>query len=97
MAFWAAVVFVGLGNKAYLAVSDFYCSRQSFDVTGVWTNTGSWFKRNVAIPATFGYRCAQNVWWATIPSRIQTLTITVFLWMNVVFCVHGYRIIDDNV
>ncbi|PTB63301.1 hypothetical protein BBK36DRAFT_1171544 [Trichoderma citrinoviride] len=97
MAFWAAVVFVGLGNKAYLAVSDFYCSRQSFDVTGVWTDTGSWFKRNVAIPATFGYRCAQNVWWATIPSRIQTLTITVFLWMNVVFCVHGYRIIDDNV
>lgn len=97
MVFWAAVVFVGLGNKAYLAASQIFHSHQSFDLTGTWTETGSWFKRNVTIPATFGYRCAQNVWWATIPSRIQTLTITTFLLMNVVFCVHGYRIIDDNI
>ncbi|KAL7809447.1 ferric reductase like transmembrane component domain-containing protein [Trichoderma gracile] len=97
MVFWTVVVFVGLGNKAYVAASQIRSVRQSFDVIGLWTETRSWFKRNVAIPATFGYRCAQNVWWATIPSRMQTLTITVFLLMNVVFCVHGYRIIDDNI
>ncbi|PTB72342.1 hypothetical protein M440DRAFT_1405738 [Trichoderma longibrachiatum ATCC 18648] len=97
MVFWVAVVFIGLGNKAYLAASQMYRSHQSFDMIGIWTETGSWFKRNVAIPATFGYRCAQNVWWVTIPSRIQTLTIAAFLVMNVVFCVHGYRIIDDNI
>ncbi|KAK1240407.1 hypothetical protein MKX07_004435 [Trichoderma sp. CBMAI-0711] len=97
MVFWVAVVFVGIGNKAYLAVSQMHRSHQSFDISGIWTETGSWFRRNVTIPATFGYRCAQNVWWATIPSRIQTLTIAAFLLMNVVFCVHGYRIIDDNI
>ncbi|KAL7941304.1 ferric reductase like transmembrane component domain-containing protein [Trichoderma barbatum] len=96
MIFWAAVVFVGVAYKAHLAISQLYCSRHSFDSVGVYTETGSWFKRNVAIPATFGYRCAQNAWWATIPPRIQTLTITVFLLMNIVFNVHGYRIIDEN-
>ncbi|KAL6856373.1 ferric reductase like transmembrane component domain-containing protein [Trichoderma novae-zelandiae] len=96
MVFWAAVVFVGLGNKTYLAVSQMYCSHHSFDSVGIRTDTGSWFKRNVTIPATFGYRCAQNVWLATIPPRIQTLTITVFLLMNIGFCIHGYRIIDDS-
>ncbi|UKZ58305.1 hypothetical protein TrVGV298_012173 [Trichoderma virens] len=96
MIFWGAVVFIGVAYKIYLAISQLLLSRSSFDSVGIWTETGSWFKRNVAIPATFGYRCAQNVWWATIPPRIQTLTIALFLLMNIVFNIHGYRIIDEN-
>ncbi|KAK4082417.1 uncharacterized protein Triagg1_2229 [Trichoderma aggressivum f. europaeum] len=96
MVFWVAVVFVGLAYKVHLAISQLYCRQHNFDNIGIWTETGSWFKRNITIPATFGYRCAQNVWWATIPPRIQTFTITMFLIMNIVFCIHGYRIIDEN-
>ncbi|KAL6814399.1 ferric reductase like transmembrane component domain-containing protein [Trichoderma sp. SZMC 28015] len=96
MVFWVAVVFVGVAYKVHLAITQL-CGRQNnFDSVGIWTETGSWFKRNIIIPATFGYRCAQNVWWATIPPRIQSLTITLFLIMNIVFCIHGYRIIDEN-
>ncbi|KAM6479473.1 ferric reductase like transmembrane component-domain-containing protein [Trichoderma sp. SZMC 28011] len=96
MVFWVAVVFVGVAYKVHLAISQLYGRQHNFDSVGIWTQTGSWFKRNITIPATFGYRCAQNVWWATIPPRIQSLTITVFLIMNIVFCIHGYRIIDEN-
>ncbi|KAL7954017.1 ferric reductase like transmembrane component domain-containing protein [Trichoderma compactum] len=97
MVFWAAVVFVGVAYKVHLAISQLYHRQHSLDSVGIWTKTGSWFKRNITIPATFGYRCAQNVWWATIPPRIQTLTITLFLIMNIGFCMHGYRIIDENI
>ncbi|KAL7931355.1 ferric reductase like transmembrane component domain-containing protein [Trichoderma chlorosporum] len=96
MIFWAVVVFLGVAYKIYLTISQLFCSRNSFDSAKTWPDTGSWFKRNIAIPATFGYRCAQNAWWATIPPRIQTLTITLFLLMNIAFCIHGYKIIEEN-
>ncbi|KAL7907656.1 ferric reductase like transmembrane component domain-containing protein [Trichoderma velutinum] len=96
MIFWAAVLFVGIAYKVHLAVSQLHWRQHRFDSVGIWTETGSWFKRNVTIPATFGYRCAQNVWWATIPPRIQTFTIILFLIMNIVSSIHGYRIIDEN-
>ncbi|KAL7786554.1 ferric reductase like transmembrane component domain-containing protein [Trichoderma afarasin] len=96
MVFWVAVVFVGVAYKVHLAITQLRGRQNNFDSVRIWTETGSWFKRNIIIPATFGYRCAQNVWWATIPPRIQSLTITLFLIMNIVFCIHGYRIIDEN-
>lgn len=55
-----------------------------------------WLKRFVTVPATFGYRTAQPFGWYTVPPRVQTLTIAVFIVMNVVFCVHGYRVFQDN-
>lgn len=96
MTFWAAVIFVGVAYKIYLAVSHIYFAHHVFDPTGVWTRSGSWFKRNVTIPATFGYKCAQNIWWATIPPRIQSLTIALFLFMNIFFNIHGYKIINES-
>lgn len=55
-----------------------------------------WLRRNVIIPATFGYRCAQAAWWSTIPPRIQSLTLLAFALMNGFFTFCGYKIIPEN-
>lgn len=96
MVFWVVVAFIGAAYKVYLAISRMLCARNRIGSVGIRTQTSSWLKRNVAIPATFGYRCAQNVWWATIPPRVQTITLIVFLLMNIIFNIHGYRILDES-
>lgn len=53
-------------------------------------------KRYFIIPATFGYRCSQNVRWCTIPPRIQSLTISSFVVLNIVLCSVSYRVFSDN-
>ncbi|RYP72046.1 hypothetical protein DL769_004533 [Monosporascus sp. CRB-8-3] len=55
-----------------------------------------WLKRHVTLPATFGYRNAQPFGWYTVPPRIQSVTILAFTIMNLVFCVHGYRVFPGN-
>jgi hypothetical protein len=55
-----------------------------------------WLRRYITTPATFGYKCAQNVGWCTIPPRIQSLTILVFILMNIIFCIHGYWVFPGN-
>lgn len=95
-AFWIVVAFLGVSHKVYLAILRLYYNQNRFASAGIRTQRSSWFKRNMAIPATFGHRCAQNVWWATIPPRVQTITLMAFLLMNIIFNIHGYRIIDES-
>ncbi|KAJ1324890.1 ferric-chelate reductase [Microdochium nivale] len=55
-----------------------------------------WLKRYITVPATFGYRSSQSFGWYTVPPRVQSLTLTAFLIMNVVFCCHGYWVFPGN-
>ncbi|KAL1836500.1 hypothetical protein VTK73DRAFT_5043 [Phialemonium thermophilum] len=55
-----------------------------------------WLARYITVPATFGYRCAQNVDWVTIPPRVQSITILAFVLLNTAFCIHGYRSFPGN-
>jgi hypothetical protein len=57
---------------------------------------GGWLKAHVFLPATFGYRKAQPFDWYTVPPRIQSLTILLFILMNIVFTVHGYHVFPEN-
>lgn len=59
-------------------------------------NSSSWFQRTVTLPAAFGYRCAQRVWWSTVPPRIQLLTLLAFLAINTVYSIAGYRLVATN-
>ncbi|KAF2105447.1 ferric-chelate reductase-like protein [Lophiotrema nucula] len=53
-------------------------------------------KRYIIFPATFGYRCSQNVGWCTIPPRIQALTIATFVVLNTVLCSVSYPVVHGN-
>lgn len=55
-----------------------------------------WLQRYLTTPATFGQRCSQDFGWYTVPPRVQTVTLFIFVVMNIVACVHGYRIFTGN-
>ncbi|KEY73918.1 hypothetical protein S7711_07761 [Stachybotrys chartarum IBT 7711] len=92
MMFWAVVVAIGMGNRLILALS----SRQTHTSEKAPGKISTWLRRRVLLPAAFGHRRAQSIWWCTVPLRVQTLTILVFLIMNVFFCVHGFKLFPGN-
>jgi hypothetical protein len=107
--FWALVVVIGALNRLLLALNHPLPSEYRRLSTGsrfesAMDNTVSpppsrlhvWLARRLIYPATFGYRCAQNAGWCTIPPRVQSLTILAFITMNLTFCIHGYRVFQDN-
>lgn len=54
------------------------------------------FKRHISIPATFNNRCSEPLGWCTIPSRIQSLTIFIFVLFNIILCSIDYRTTEGN-
>ncbi|GJN79677.1 hypothetical protein PLIIFM63780_003195 [Purpureocillium lilacinum] len=94
--FWIAVVAVGVSYRLFLIASGL-CGRQaSWPTRGPAVSTKKWVQRNITIPAAFGYRCAQDVWWGTIPPRVESITILLFFLLNVVLSIWGYRITKVN-
>ncbi|KAH6665316.1 ferric-chelate reductase [Plectosphaerella plurivora] len=95
--FWVGVAIVGLISRLIWAIA--YTQRYgsySSRPPGLVSRFAIWLKRYVTIPATFGYRCAQNMGWCTVPPRVQSLTILVFIILNTFFCAHGYRFFEGN-
>lgn len=90
--FWAVVVAIGLASRLLSSVSHGGAFARRRRSSKVWR----WIRRSFLVPATFGYRSAQNFGWATIPPRIQTLTILAFAVMNVAFSIRGYRFFKGN-
>lgn len=108
--FWMIVVVMGVSSRLLTTTGvtqsgeyQLISSRGQFEpesITDVSVPRGRWsvwLAQHLTYPATFGYRCAQNVGWCTIPPRIQSFTILSFIVINVVFCIHGYRSFQDNV
>lgn len=97
MCFWAIVIAFGAGYRLFKAIAYKLNSKTpQTHATGVYGAMTRWLQRKVILPATFGHRCAQSIWWCTIPPRIQTLTLVVFAIINIVFSVHGYRLTAVN-
>ncbi|KAG9253709.1 ferric reductase like transmembrane component-domain-containing protein [Emericellopsis atlantica] len=90
--FWLVVVAIAMVSRAI----DVCEARR-----GAFPRQGSmrrWLKRNVQTPSTLGRRCAQDYGgWATVPPRIQSLTIGAFVVLNVWCSVHGYKIVPHNI
>ncbi|EPE06998.1 ferric-chelate reductase [Ophiostoma piceae UAMH 11346] len=62
----------------------------------VASRPGVWLQRYVVLPATFGYKCAQDFGWYTVPPRVQTLTLAAFTAINIYACFTGYRVFTGN-
>ncbi|KAF2139154.1 uncharacterized protein K452DRAFT_328466 [Aplosporella prunicola CBS 121167] len=63
---------------------------------GILSLPGTYLKRYITTPATFGYRCSQNIGWCTLPPRIQSLTVVVFIIINIVLCSVDYYAFPGN-
>ncbi|KAM0743515.1 hypothetical protein ACQRIT_001774 [Beauveria bassiana] len=96
MAFWVLVVAIGLAHRLYLVACRIYYSYPSLQLVKLPLGPSSWLKRQLLLPATFGYRCAQRTWGCSVPPRIQSLTIFAFIAINTVFSVIGYQLTKEN-
>ncbi|KAM3487423.1 hypothetical protein MY3957_009282 [Beauveria namnaoensis] len=96
MAFWVFVVAIGLAHRLYLVACRIYYSYPSLQLVKLPLGPSSWLKRQLLLPATFGYRCAQRTWGCSVPPRIQSLTIFAFIAINTVFSVIGYQLTKEN-
>lgn len=96
--FWAVAIAIGLTTHFIATISNLQIlQRRSLGpLNGVW-NSYKWLSSTITVPATFGYRCAQKIGWGTVPPRIQSLTLLAFLFINVVFSIHGYKIVPVNI
>lgn len=108
--FWIGVVAIGIGARLVSLISnlrrngwqpipedDSSLENQSqLGTYSIFRKPYALIKRHVLYPATFGYRCSQNVWWCTIPPRVQSLTISAFVLLNIIVCTTNYRVTHGN-
>ncbi|KAF4813621.1 Ferric/cupric reductase transmembrane component B [Colletotrichum siamense] len=88
--FWAVVITVGMANRALMHWEPFFAQSHARRHP-----SSVWLKRTILTPATFGQRCVQDFGgWGTLPPRLQTLTLMLFLLLNVTCTVCGYRIFE---
>ncbi|KHN93968.1 ferric-chelate reductase [Metarhizium album ARSEF 1941] len=92
--FWIVVVALGVGNRVVLGSIRFLKTYRL--CRGHRSETATWMRRRILLPATFGYRCATEVWCGTIPPRMQSLTIAAFAIANLAFSMYGYKITPVN-
>ncbi|EMD63374.1 hypothetical protein COCSADRAFT_143289 [Bipolaris sorokiniana ND90Pr] len=106
--FWIIVVLIGVANRLLL----FVYKRRSTEtpylrLPRIQENPNrnmrtasafilSWLRRNLIIPAAFGNRCARPYGLCTIPPRIQSLTIFLFVIFNIAACSCSYRLTEGN-
>lgn len=105
--FWAIVLSVGISSRLISLLHNIRRSgwqrvstspdesdppRQYSKLSLVYTIV----KRHVIIPAAFGHRCSEPLGWCTIPTRIQFLTISAFVALNVILCTISYRVVHGN-
>lgn len=82
-------------NKSYETIPDIEPGTPSTSRSPA-TFLQTWLKRYITTPATFGDRCSRPYGWCTIPPRIQSLTIFLFVALNIVFCICSYRLTEGN-
>lgn len=106
--FWIIVVLIGVANH----LLSFVYKRRRTETPYSWLPAiqenstrnlrtvsafiVSWLRRNLTIPAAFGNRCARPYGWCTIPPRIQSLTIFLFVVFNIAVCSCSYRLTEGN-
>jgi predicted ferric reductase len=106
--FWIVVVAVGVSTRLQTLIQDLRLQTQKYhpiysDATEHHFKTHSvlrlpsiCLKRFVTVPATFGGRCSRPYGWCTIPPRMQSITIALFVTLNAFLCTSGYHLTDGN-
>lgn len=106
--FWILVVLFGvmsrllslLGNLKHQrrqhASSDDHLLHGTSTPYRPFIRSPAWIKRYLTVPATFGNRCSTPYGWCTIPPRIQSATILIFVIINFLLCTCSYQLTDGN-
>lgn len=106
-AFWALVVSVSIFNQLVHILTSLRRDGPLIDAEGVMPRQAArkvtafgrvlhLLRQHLTVPATFGHKRAQPIGWCTVPTRIQSLTIGLFVLLNVVLSLVDYPIFDGN-
>lgn len=93
--FWGLVVVVGLINRCVqlLNARQHGPDRQRSDSSSIRL----WIRRRLLLPATFGQHCQDSVGMGTIPPRLESMLLVLYLIMNIVFIFPGYDLFAGNI
>lgn len=106
--FWTFVISFGILTRLLSSISTLAHQGTSYQPVSefesgavvkshsIFSTPNSWLKRYLTIPATFGNRCSRPHGWCTVPPRIQSLTIFLFLALNVTLCAISYPLTSGN-
>jgi hypothetical protein len=109
--FWAMVIAFGMCNRLFSLIrgirkADQQSSWQDSEAASILHNSGvkatnldrfsNLLRKYIVVPATFGYKCSQNIGWCTVPPRVQSLTIAAFILLNIVLCSVQYHAFSEN-
>ncbi|KAI0619252.1 ferric reductase like transmembrane component [Pyrenophora tritici-repentis] len=105
--FWIVVIAVGITTRLWSLVWKLYYNTRTYrhlpgfpggtlKSWGIATLPQAWLRRYLTIPATFGTHCSQPYVGCTIPPRVQSLTIALFVVLNLVLCSCSYRFTEGN-
>lgn len=89
--YWAVIVSVAIFVRSVNRA----CFRKQLQ--GRDSRAKTWYKRYVSLPMTLGSSWSRDQGWATVPPRDQAVAATVFVAMNVVLSVVGYRFFEGNI
>lgn len=92
--FWGLVILIGMVHRAFEVYN--YHSKKPTTERAQASGTWNWIRRRLILPATFGKHCQEAKFGATIPPRLESLILFVFVLLNFVWCFPGYDLFDDN-
>ena len=104
--FWGVTLLLGTLNRMFhLFVhwkwpTNHYrnrCHPISSGTRGIFNRIQTTFRKYLIVPALFGYRHQQPLGWCTIPTRLQSLLLFVFVIINVLVCSMSYQILPPKV
>ena len=104
LSFWGLVLLIGIVNRIVALVASRTLSRGSADPEapcptskhGAVGPVRTWIKRHIILPVTFGYTHQRPLGWCTIPTRLQTALVFLFIAINVIFCAVAYIAFPGN-
>jgi hypothetical protein len=92
--FWGLVTLIGVGNRCveWVTMRRHKAGGYRADSHGMRL----WIRKRLLLPATFGAQCQERVGWCTIPPRLETILLLLYLIMNFIFMFPGYDFFEGN-
>lgn len=92
--FWGLVALIGVGNRCaeWLAMRRHTAGSYRADSKGLRL----WVRKILLLPATFGNHCQEPIGWCTIPPRLESVLLILYLVMNFIFMFPGYDFFVGN-
>lgn len=98
--FWGIVLLLGFCNRFYSLLAKYVHRSAASDHTksprSRLASLKLWIGRHISHPALTGHHAAEPLGWCTIPPRLQSTTLFLFLIVNIVLCCASYRAFPRN-